>query len=443
MYLILICLVNKSTNYLIFLGLIMHKIKSLGFYSLFAIIILFLGCATQKEVTNKIGGAGEKTVVLGVENFLQNYLDLVKGKKVGLLTNPSGVDRKLRSTADQFFKHPDIKLTALFGPEHGIRGAIYAGEKYGNEIDPQTKLPVFSLYGENRKPTAEMLQNVDVLMIDIQDIGIRAYTFIYTMAKVMEAAAEFHKEVIVLDRPNPIGGIAVEGNLVHKGFFSFVGMYPIPYRHGMTIGELAKLFNEAFNINCELTVIPMLNWKRNMFWDDTKLPWVPTSPHVPHWETALFMSATGVYGELRTISEGVGYTLPFEILGEPWIDGYALAVELNKLKMPGVIFRPLYYKPYYATFAGEVCQGVQLHIIDRNTFNSYVTGLHMISTIMKLYPEHDLFAKEDRISAFCKVAGCDYIMNDLKAGLPVSEIQAKWQAELKDFKKLREQYLLY
>ena len=187
----------------------------------------------------------------------------------------------------------------------------------------------------------------------------------------------------------------------------------------------------------------MLNWKRNMFWDDTKLPWVSTSPHVPHWETALFMSATGVYGELRTISEGVGYTLPFELMGAPWIDGYELAIELNKLKIPGVIFRALYYKPYYATFAGEVCQGVQLHIIDRNKFNSYVTGLHMISTIMKLYPEHDLFANEDRISAFCKVAGCEYIMNDLKAGLPVSEIQAKWQAELNDFKKLREQYLLY
>jgi uncharacterized protein YbbC (DUF1343 family) len=426
----------------------MDKIKVSEIYSLLTIIILSLSSSVaQEQITNQVTKQdsipGEKMVVLGVENFLQNHLNLVKDKKVGLVTNPSGVDRNLRSTADEFFKHPEINLTALFGPEHGIRGAIYAGEKISDEIDPQTKLPVFSLYGQHRKPTTEMLQNVDVLIIDIQDIGIRAYTFIYTMAKVMEAAAEFSKEVIVLDRPNPLGGTALEGNMVQEGFFSFVGMYPIPYRHGMTIGELAKLFNKAFGINCKLTVVPMLNWERDMFWEDTKLPWVPTSPHVPHWETTHFMSATGVYGELRTLSEGVGYTLPFEIMGAPWINGYELAGELNKLKIEGVIFRPLYYKPYYASFKGEVCQGVQLHITDRNKFNSYVAGLHMIRTIMKLYPEHDIFANDERIKAFCKVTGCDYIMNDLKAGLPVSEIEAKWQVELNNFKKICQEYLLY
>jgi uncharacterized protein YbbC (DUF1343 family) len=426
----------------------MDKIKFSGIYFLPAIILLLLSaCASQKQITGQVtrqdSSPGEKMVVLGVENFLRNHLNLVKDKKVGLLTNPSGVDRNLRSTADEFFKHPEVNLTALFGPEHGIRGEISGGEKISDEVDPHTKLPVFSLYGKYRKPTAEMLRNVDILMIDIQDIGIRAYTFIYTMAKVMEAAAEFHKEVIVLDRPNPLGGIAIEGNLVQEGFFSFVGMYPIPYRHGMTIGELAKLFNNAFNINCKLTVVPLLNWERDMFWEDTKLPWVPTSPHVPHWETTLFMSATGVYGELRTISEGVGYTVPFEIMGAPWINGYELADELNKLKISGVIFRPLYYKPYYASFKDEVCQGVQLHITDRNAFNSYLTGLHMIRAIMELYPENDIFAKDERIKSFCKVTGCDYIMNYLKAGSPVSEIEAKWQEELDDFKKMREEYLLY
>jgi uncharacterized protein YbbC (DUF1343 family) len=211
----------------------------------------------------------------------------------------------------------------------------------------------------------------------------------------------------------------------------------------MTIGELAKLFNKAFDINCKLTVIPLLNWKRDMFWGDTKLPWVPPSPHVPHWETTLFMSATGVYGELRTLSEGVGYTLPFEIMGAPWINGYELAEELNKLNIEGIIFRPLYYKPYYASFKDEVCQGVQLHITDPVKFNSYVTGLHMVQTIIQLYPEHDIFANERRINSFYKVTGCDYIMKDLKAGLPVSEIQAKWQAELNNFKKMREEYLIY
>jgi len=422
----------------------MDKMKFFGIYYVAAIIaLLFSSCATQMKVTDKDSGPREKIVVLGVENFLQNHLNLVKDKKVGLITNPSGVDRNLRSTSDEFFSNPEVNLTTLFGPEHGIRGAIDAGERIGHEVDPHTGIVVFSLYGEHRKPTEEMLRDVDVLVIDIQDIGVRAYTFIYTMAKVMEAAAEFNKEVIVLDRPNPLGGMAVEGNLVQKGFFSFLGMYPIPYRHGMTIGELASLFNNAFIINCKLTVIPMLNWKREMFWEGTKLPWVPTSPHVPHWKTTLFMSATGVYGELRTISEGVGYTLPFEIMGAPWINGYELAEELNKLGIAGVKFRPLYYKPYYATFKGEVCQGVQIHITDRNKFNSYVTGLHMISTIIRLYPDNDIFANEKRRKAFAKVTGSDYIMNYLITGYPVSEIQAKWQEELKDFKKLREEYLLY
>lgn len=422
----------------------MDKVKFTGFSLLFTLIILvFTASAVLKQIENQESHPDDEMVVLGVENFLRNHLILVEGKKVGLVTNPSGVDRDLNSTADAFFKHPEVNLTALFGPEHGIRGAIYAGEKVGDEVDPHTGLPVFSLYGNHRKPTAEMLQNVDVLMVDIQDIGIRAYTFIYTMAKVMEAAAEFNKEVIVLDRPNPLGGLAIEGNLVQDGFFSFVGMYPIPYRHGMTIGELAKLFNREFKINCELTVIPMLNWGRTMFWDDTKLPWVPTSPHVPHWETTLFMSATGLFGELRTLSEGVGYTSPFEITGAPWIDGKRLADALNKLEIEGIIFRPLYFKPYYASFKGEVCQGVQLHLTDRHKFNSFLTGLHIMQTIIALYPEQDLFANQDRINMFNKVTGCDYIMRDLKAGLPVADIQAKWLGELNEFKKLRTAYLLY
>ena len=422
----------------------MNKVKPMFFYLLFTIVMLLLTASVVlKQSVNQESHPDEKMVVLGVENFLRNHLNLVKGKKVGLITNPSGVDRYLNSTADEFFKHPDINLTALLGPEHGIRGAIYAGEKISDEVDPHTKLPVFSLYGKHRKPTAEMLQNLDVLVVDIQDIGIRAYTFIYTMAKVMEAAAEFDKEVIVLDRPNPLGGIAIEGNRVQEGFFSFVGMYPIPYRHGMTIGELAKLFNREFKINCDLTVIPMLNWERNMFWDDTRLPWVPTSPHVPHWETTLFMSATGLFGELRTLSEGVGYTSPFEITGAPWIDGYRLAEALNKLNIEGIIFRPLYFKPYYASFKGDVCQGVQLHLTDRRKFNSFLTGLYIMQTIIALYPEHDLFAQKDRINMFNKVTGCDYIMRDLKAGLPVADIQAKWLAELNEFKTLRAEYLLY
>ncbi len=382
-------------------------------------------------------------VLLGIENFLMNYKHLVKNKKVGLLTNPSGVDSRLNSTADLLANDKDVQLTALFGPEHGIRGAIYAGETVEDEVDPQTGVPVFSLYGKYRKPTPEMLKNVDVILVDIQDIGLRGYTYIYSMAKVMEAAAENGKQVIVLDRPNPIGGVKVEGNLVEKGFESFVGLYPIPYRYGMTIGELAKLFNEEFGIHCQLTVIPMKGWTREMYWNDTGLLWVPTSPHVPHWETVLYQIATGTFGELRVLSEGVGYTSPFELVGAPWIDGYRLAKALNDLNLHGVLFRPLYFKPYYAAYKGQICQGVQLHITDFRAFNAYETGLHILRTVMDLYPQQDILRNNPRLPVFNKVMGCAWIAEDLMAGKSVAQISQKWQKELKSFLKIRKKYLLY
>ncbi len=421
--------------------------KKIIFLSLLVSFWVLFSCQSkliqQGKYESKPAAAKQTKVLLGVENFLQNYKDLVKGKRVGLLTNPSGVDSKLNSTADLLFADPDIRLTALFAPEHGIRGAVYAGEKVQNEVDPHTQLPVFSLYGSNRKPTAEMLQNVDVILVDIQDIGLRAYTYIYTMAKVMEAAAENSKEVIILDRPNPIGGLKIEGNLVEKGFESFVGLYPIPYRHGMTIGELARYFNSEFNIHCQLHVIPMVGWHRNMLWKDTGLLWVPTSPHVPHWQTILYMGATGTIGELQTVSEGVGYTSPFELVGAPWINGYQLAQALNALKLPGVLFRPLYFKPYYAAYQGQICQGVQLHITAADQFNSYQTGLYILQTILKLYPNHNPFANEKRTRVFYKVIGCSWIVDDLQAGIPVPQIAHKWQNELDRFRTVRQKYLLY
>ncbi|MHB2156099.1 exo-beta-N-acetylmuramidase NamZ family protein [Calditrichota bacterium GD2] len=421
--------------------------KKLIFLFFVGAIFIFSGCQARltKGVTAKRDAEkiSLQKVVLGIENFLTNYKSLVKGKRVALLTNPSGVDSRLKSTADILFEDKTINLTALFGPEHGIRGAIYAGEHVKDEIDPHTGLPVFSLYGAHKKPTKKMLENVDVILVDIQDIGLRGYTYIYTMALVMEAAAESGKQVIVLDRPNPIDGIRIEGNLVEKGFESFVGLYPIPYRHGMTIGELARYFNQEFDIHCDLQVVPMVGWTRDMLWDQTGLLWVPTSPHVPHWKTILYMGATGTIGELRTISEGVGYTSPFELVGAPWIDGYDFARELNALNLPGVIFRPLYFKPYYASYKGEVCQGVQLHITNPHTFNSYQTGLYILQTLLKLYPQHDPFKFENRVSMFQKIIGCNWIIEDLKAGHSVSEIALKWQDELEQFKMKREKYLMY
>ena len=426
-------------------------------YLILTILVYFIisGCTQNKLIKTDLPTSSQvkeempvdtqqhRKVVLGNENFVKNYLHLVQGKRVGLLTNPSGVNSRLQSTADIFANHPDINLTALFGPEHGIRGAIYAGDHIQDEVDPKTGVPIFSLYGKNRKPNSEMVKNIDVFVVDIQDIGVRAYTYVYTMAKVMEAAAESGKPVIVLDRPNPLGGKMIEGNLVEEGHFSFVGLYPIPYRHAMTIGELAQLFNKKYEINSDLTVIPLQGWTRNMLWDETNLHWIPPSPHVPHWQTVLYMSTTGTVGELRTLSEGVGYTSPFEMIGAPWINGTEFADALNDLELAGVIFRPLYYKPYYATFKGEVCQGVQIHITEPQQFQSYVAGFHIVQNLIKLYPENDLFAKEKRVRSFGKAVGCAWIAQDLKNKVPVSEIEKEWQNDLEAFKVIRQKYLLY
>ncbi|MHA2278036.1 MAG: exo-beta-N-acetylmuramidase NamZ family protein [Candidatus Kariarchaeaceae archaeon] len=385
----------------------------------------------------------ELIFTLGIDNFIENYLDLVQGKSVGLLTNPSGVNGNLRATSDILHDHHQVNLNALFGPEHGIRGVINAGEKISTSTDQKTGLPVYSLYGKTRKPSAEMLRGIDIILVDIQDIGLRAYTYIYTMAKVMEAAAENAKQVIVLDRPNPLGGERVEGNLVEKDYFSFVGLFPIPYQHGMTIGELALLFNSEYNINCNLVVIPMRGWKREMLWDETGLDWIPTSPHLPHWQSIFYMGATGTFGELGVLSEGVGYTSPFEIVGAPWIDGEEFSSNLNRKKLPGVYFRSLYFKPYYAHYAGQICQGVQLHITDPSIFQPYSTGLHIMQTHMKLYPEKDLFSKKDRVKMFEKVVGTNKIRKSLIAGLTINDLKETWLPELEKFSTKRAKYLLY
>jgi uncharacterized protein YbbC (DUF1343 family) len=385
----------------------------------------------------------ENNFMLGVDNFVINYTNMVTGKRVGLLTNPSGVNSKLQATSDIFFKNDQINLKALFGPEHGIRGAIYAGEKITTSIDENNGLPVYSLYGKTRKPSLEMLKDLDVIIVDIQDIGLRAYTYIYTMAMVMEAVAENGKQVIVLDRPNPIGGVRVEGNLVEEEYFSFVGLYPIPYQHGMTIGELALLFNSEYGINCKLDVIPMIGWKRTMLWDETGLSWIPTSPHVPHWQSILYMGATGTFGELGVLSEGVGYTSPFEIVGAPWIDGEKFSSHLNRLNIPGVYFRSVYFKPYYASHAGQNCQGVQLHITDPKGFQAYSTGLRIMQVHMDLYPEQNLFSNKNRVNMFDKVVGTDNIQKKLLSGMKVDDIAKSWSPELETFKVIREKYLLY
>jgi uncharacterized protein YbbC (DUF1343 family) len=426
--------------------------KMLRKLSIFCIVV-FISCTTTRQfpipTKNKIASPSLKVnstppkMLLGSQNFLQNFLYLVQNKRVGLITNPSAVDRQLNTTADILYEHPKVNLTALYAPEHGIRGAVEGGATIEDNIDSFTGLPVFSLYGKNKKPTAQMLENIDILIFEIQDIGIRSYTYIYTMAKAMEAAAEFKKKIIIFDRPNPIGGIEVEGNLLEDAFFSFIGLYPIPYRHGMTIGELAQLFNEAYAIHCDLTVIPMQHYTREMLWPETGLIWVPTSPHVPHWRSIFYLAATGALGELHTLSEGVGYTSPFQLIGAPWIKSYPLAAALNQLRLPGIIFRPVAFKPYYARFKGKYCGGVQLHITDYLKFKPYVTGLHILQTIIDLYPEQNMFKNADRVSMFHKAVGTDKMMKALESKLPVNALERNWQLELENFKKMRKKYLIY
>jgi uncharacterized protein YbbC (DUF1343 family) len=381
---------------------------------------------------------------------MEDQLSLIKGRRVGLITNPTGVTGDLKPTIDVLFESRDVLLVALFGPEHGVRGHVTAGGRVANSVDEKTKLPVYSLYGKTHKPTKEMLDSIDVLIYDIQDIGSRSYTYIYTMAYAMEAAAENRLKFIVLDRPNPLTGHRIEGNVLDTAFTrSLVGMYPIPYIYGMTCGELAQMINNEgwlkSGVKCDLTVIPMKGWSREMWWEDTGLEWVPTSPHIPHASTALFYDATGIMGELQVVSEGVDYTLPFEIAGAPWIDGQKLADELNGQDIEGVYFRPLHYKPYYFNPENNTYQGVQIHLIDREKVNLWSIQFHIIDALRKIHPEKDIFTLADsgRIRMFDRVNGTDRIRGMIAEGQKTKDLIESFEGQLRDFKQLREKYLIY
>src|SRR6266550_2307582 len=325
---------------------------------------------------------------LGLEVLLESNLDLLDGARVGLIVNPASITSRFQHAADLFHQHSGINLTALFGPQHGIRGETQDDMiEWQTFRDKRTGLPAYSLYGETRKPAAEMLGDLDVLVLDIQDVGTRVYTFIYTMALAMEAAREQGQRFIVLDRPNPINGLQIEGNILEPDFQSFVGMFPIPMRHGMTIGELALLFNREFGIGCELEVVKMEGWRRELWYEDTGLPWVMPSPNIPTPDTAVVYPGN-VMIEGTDVSEGRGTTRPFEVIGAAYIDGDQLVAELKKANLPGVAFRPLHFQPTFHKFAGVICGGIQLHVIDRSSFKPVITGVALISAIRRLYPDH-------------------------------------------------------
>lgn len=393
------------------------------------------------------GVARPIVVKTGIEVLKAQRFELLEGKRVGLITNPTGVDDGLRSTVDILNEAPNVELVALFGPEHGVRGDAHAGDHVGNQTDPVTGLPVYSLYGKTRKPTPEMLRGIDVLVYDIQDIGCRSFTYISTMGEAMAAAAENGIEFVVLDRPNPLGGRKVEGPLVQDGFFSFVSQYRIPYVYGLTCGELAMLLNGEGMIGkpCNLHVVAMEGWKRDMVYEDTGLQWIPSSPHIPQAETAFFYPASGIVGEIENLSIGVGYTIPFQMFAAEWIDAEQFADSLNALKLPGVIFRPIHVKPFYSVGQGKQLHGVQVHLTKYPDAPLTDIQFYVMQEIARLYPDRAVLANADtaRFRMMDQVTGSDYVRKTFAARNRFEDIRAYWYKDVAPFRTLSRKYYLY
>jgi uncharacterized protein YbbC (DUF1343 family) len=396
-----------------------------------------------------VTGQEKNIVKTGIDVLKESNFEILKGKRVGLITNPTGIDRNLKSTVDILFESREFKLTALYGPEHGVRGDYSAGDYVENYTDKKTNLPVYSLYGKTRKASPDMLKEIDVLVYDIHYIGCRSYTYISTMGLAMEAAAENNIEFVVLDRPNPLGGIKVEGCIVEDGFISFVSQFKIPYVHGLTVGELAKLLNEegmlAGGKKCKLTVIPMQNWKREMTFNKTGLNWVMTSPHIPYKETPFYYVSTGILGELGVISEGVGYTIPFQTFAAEWIDADLLAQKMNGLFIPGVVFRPITFKPYYGKNAQKTLHGVQLHITDYEKANLMSLQFYFLQAHNELYPDKNPFTLADpsRLTMFDKVCGTKEVRETFLHNMKYKDIKELLSKDVKDFIQLSKKYYIY
>ena len=387
-------------------------------------------------------------VKLGLEKVTDNEINLLKNKRIGLICNQASVNHRYQHSADLFFENPGINLVSLFGPQHGIRGDVQDNMvETGHTTDKKTGLPIFSLYSETREPTEEMLSKVDAVVFDLQDVGCRVYTFIYTMANAMRTCTVSGREFIVLDRPNPIGGEKVEGNILEKGSESFVGQYPIPMRHGLTVGELAKLFNERFNINCDLKVVTMEGWKRNLYYDETDAPWVMPSPNIPTVETTVVFPAT-VYLEGTQVSEGRGTTKPFEIIGAPYVEAKVYREALTKLELPGITFRETNFLPTFQKHMGDGCGGVFLHVTDRNEFKPVITGLALIKTLYELYEKEFKWKNPpyeyvyDR-NPFDVIAGTTGIREQIENGSSLESIELSWSDDVKTFRESSEKYFLY
>ena len=406
-------------------------------YILLAMIPFFAGTAFAQKIR----------IQTGIEVLKNSNFKILEGKRVGLITNPTGVDNQLKSTIDILHEAPNVNLVALFGPEHGVRGDVHAGDHVDNSSDPTTGLPVGSLYGKTRKATPDMLKGIDVLVYDIQDIGCRSFTYISTMGLAMEAAAENNIEFVVLDRPNPLGGLKVEGNLAEDGYISFVSQFKIPYLYGLTCGELAQMLNEENMLakQCKLTVVKMKGWKRKMDYTQTGLQWIPSSPHIPHAHSAFFYPVSGIVGELGYLSIGVGYTIPFQMFAADWIKAEEFASALNNLHLPGVHFRPMHLKPFYSVGAGTQMQGVQVHLTDYQKANLSEIQFYVMQVIAQLYPDKAVFANanEKRFDMFDKVSGSNQIRLLFAKNNRFEDMQAYWNKDVEAFKKLSKKYYLY
>jgi len=440
--------------------------KNLGFILVMSLALVVIPAFVSYCVKTESTPMAKKTAVVktGLDVLLKKHLDLLKGKKVGLITNPTGVNRDLQHIMDLFVINPSIDLVSLYGPEHGVRGSAQAGQYVPYYMDEIHKIPVFSLYGQSLKPDPGMLKNmdeymrnfdttdsgkildptmaesVDIMVFDIQDIGTRIYTYIATMAYSMEVCAENGIPFIVLDRPNPINGSNMEGPILeYPEFSSFVGLFPIPVRHGMTAGELALLFNDHYlETKADLTVIPLQGWKRSMWFDETGLPWVIPSPNMPSLDTATVYPGQ-VFLEGTNVSEGRGTTKPFELFGAPWIDGNALCQKLNTLQLSGVAFREAWFTPTFSKYSSELCGGCQIHVLDRSLFQPFLTSLYIIHTVRDLYPDKFLFHKK----YFDQIMGTSRVRKALEEGSSIQEIMLDFSKNLKGFSDMRKSYLLY
>lgn len=387
-------------------------------------------------------------VGLGVERLLEGRVDQVRDARIGLVCNQASVDHRYLHVADLFHRHPRVELKVLFGPQHGIRGDLQDNMiETDHATDRLTGLPVYSLYSETREPTEKMLADVDVIVFDMQDVGCRIYTFIYTLANCMRAAARYQKKVLVCDRPNPISGAFVSGNVLEDEFASFVGQFPIPTRHGMTVGELALLFNQHFKIGADIEVIPMEGWRRELWHDETDAPWVLPSPNMPTVETATVFPGA-VHFEGTQLSEGRGTTKPFELIGAPYIDPDEYSSQLNSLGLDGVYFRSCVFQPTFQKHAGTSCGGVQIHVTDRQSFEPVFAGIAMVKIAYDMYtkdfrwknPPYEYVYDRNPFDVIC---GTDKIRTAIERGSSLDEISVGWVDQLNHFKSVREKFLLY